>query len=146
MLTVLLPILTLTEFDLLPALTIGQYDGCRMRSRICLPFRSTWYHSRFLWEFVLPTALVLSVICSTSFLFVRTLVLLLLSCLVRVLSLGFWLLICPHNSVGTVSSTFYPVVSVTTRNMTNPVINTDERCEIYNTVNMSLVSWDTETS
>jgi len=26
----------------------GHHDGCRMRSRKCLPFRCTWFHLWFL--------------------------------------------------------------------------------------------------
>ena len=37
-----------TELDYLPDLLLHeQYDGCRMWSRICLPFRSTWDHPFF---------------------------------------------------------------------------------------------------
>jgi len=30
----------------------GHHDGCRMRSRKCLPFRSTWFHLWFSYSLV----------------------------------------------------------------------------------------------
>jgi len=41
----------------------GHHDGCRMRSRKCLPFRSTWFRLWFSWRFVLSCHLCLLVSC-----------------------------------------------------------------------------------
>jgi len=37
---------------------MGHNDGCRTRSRKCLPFRSTWFHLRFSFRFMLSCLLI----------------------------------------------------------------------------------------
>jgi len=53
-----------------PTLTNRQYDGCRWRRRTCLPFRNTWCHYRFLWEFVYCPSFSFNCFCFVLFLYV----------------------------------------------------------------------------